>query len=258
MSEFLKLGNQIFPRPEGIDYELVGGKVYNISFNDRIDEVYLEEDGELNLNFKVYSTDEEKLFMDRVVHHFETTDKNSTGVMLTGTKGTGKTVMAKLIAKQSKLPILIMSPRTPTWVLTKFFSQVKTSICIIFDEIDKENNRWRKEDLLGFLDGVQLTAKKLVIMTCNNTNESDEYLQDRCSRIRYVKTFESNSNERFLKELIKDQGITDTDDKLYTFMVEKFNVLSIDNILSFIKEVLDYPDVDYGILVKDMNISLKE
>lgn len=62
--------------------------------------------------------------------------------MLAGTKGTGKTVLAKVIAKESGLPIIIVDGNYPAQYLSKFFKGFKTPVCIIFDEIEK---KWRTD-----------------------------------------------------------------------------------------------------------------
>lgn len=106
MSEFIKVGERIINKPTGLDYDLVNGKVYNLKW-DRYNGVsYFEEDGSLSLPAKVYTTKSDDIFIKRVNTYFQKTSKLSTGVMLSGIKGTGKTVMAKVIAKNSNLPIL--------------------------------------------------------------------------------------------------------------------------------------------------------
>lgn len=254
MTEFLKQGNKISPKPQGSDYSLEKGKLYMLKFNSWSGESYFEEDGEMNLNFKIYNSDEDTMFMDRVLRYHNKTDKLSTGVMLAGLKGTGKTVMAKQIAKNSDLPIIVVDPDYPASRIGDFFTKFSTEVCVIFDEIDKN---WNSNNLLGFLDGVQKTAKKLVLFTCNDLNKTSEFLKDRCSRVRFRRIFAANENVKFLKELIADKGIDDKNDELYNFMVNHFEVLSIDNILSFIEEKVMYPDMDNSELIRDMNISTK-
>ena len=91
MSEFIKEGNRIVPKPNGLDYDLVPKKVYNLMYNEYTGVSYFEEDGSLNLPSKVYSTEDDDRFVKRVITYYNNTDKLSTGVMLSGIKGTGKT-----------------------------------------------------------------------------------------------------------------------------------------------------------------------
>lgn len=217
---------------------------------------YFEEDGSLSLPSKVYTTKSDDIFIKRVNTYFQKTSKLSTGVMLSGIKGTGKTVMAKVIAKNSNLPIIVVDEDYPTGRINDFFRKFETPVTIIFDEVDKH---WDTEDLLGWLDGVQTNAKKLVLFTCNNEDRVNDYLKDRCSRVRYIRHFEANDNARFLREILRDKGIAeDKIEDTYTFIVNNFGLLSIDNILSFIDEKLLFPELSNEEIFNDMNISSKK
>lgn len=230
MSEFIKVGEKIVNKPTGLDYDLINGKVYNLKWDRYNGMSYFEEDGLLSLPAKVYTTKSDNAFIKRVNTYFQKTSKLSTGVMLSGIKGTGKTVMAKVIAKNSNLPIIVVDEDYPTGRINDFFRKFETPVTIIFDEVDKH---WDTEDLLGWLDGVQTNAKKLVLFTCNNEDRVNDYLKDRCSRVRYIRHFEANDNARFLREILRDKGIAeDKIEDTYTFIVNNFGLLSIDNILS--------------------------
>lgn len=256
MSEFVKVGNKIINKPVGFDYDLIDGKIYNLKYDRYGVGAYFEEDGTLNLPKKVYSTLDDKIFISRVNRYFENTDKLSTGVMLSGIKGTGKTVMAKVIASNSKLPVIVVDEDFPTSQINDFFRKFTHPVAVIFDEVDKH---WDTEELLGWLDGVQTNAKKLVLFTCNNEDRVSNYLKDRCSRVRYTRHFEANDNARFLKEILKDKGIAeDKIEETYDFIVNNFRLLSIDNILSFIDEKLMFSDLTNEQILKDLNISLKD
>lgn len=256
MSEFIKVGEKIVNKPTGLDYDLINGKVYNLKWDRYNGMSYFEEDGLLSLPAKVYTTKSDDVFIKRVNTYFQKTSKLSTGVMLSGIKGTGKTVMAKVIAKNSNLPIIVVDEDYPTGRINDFFRKFETPVTIIFDEVDKH---WDTEDLLGWLDGVQTNAKKLVLFTCNNEDRVNDYLKDRCSRVRYIRHFEANDNARFLREILRDKGIAE--DKIkdtYTFIVNNFGLLSIDNILSFIDEKLLFPELSNEEIFNDMNISSKK
>lgn len=256
MSEFIKVGERIVNKPTGLDYDLINGKVYNLKWDRYNGMSYFEEDGSLSLPSKVYTTKSDDIFIKRVNTYFQKTSKLSTGVMLSGIKGTGKTVMAKVIAKNSNLPIIVVDEDYPTGRINDFFRKFETPVTIIFDEVDKH---WDTEDLLGWLDGVQTNAKKLVLFTCNNEDRVNDYLKDRCSRVRYIRHFEANDNARFLREILRDKGIAEDEiEDTYTFIVNIFGLLSIDNILSFIDEKLLFPELSNEEIFNDMNISSKK
>lgn len=88
-NEFIKIGEQIIAKPKGADYDLIPGKVYDLSWNRWEDSPIFKENGELNLPKKVYSTKTDDIFKKRIITYFNKANTNTTGVMLAGTKGTG-------------------------------------------------------------------------------------------------------------------------------------------------------------------------
>ena len=253
MSEFIKAGKNIFPKPVGCDYDLIAGKVYDLNWDGYNGTYIFSENGDLNLPSKVYNLKKDVPFKKRVLTYFKETTAQTTGVMLAGTKGTGKTVLSKVIAKESGLPIIIVDGSYPAQHLSKFFKGFKTPVCIIFDEIEK---KWRTDRMLEFLDGVEATTKKLVLMTCNDVNQVSQYMQDRCSRVRYLRTYGDRDNIELIETLVKDNGIENVKETT-DFIINNIKLLSIDNVLSFIKEVkLFGSEFTLDEIIEDMNISL--
>lgn len=254
MSEFIKNGKQIVSKPKGLDYDLIPGKVYNLKYNDWDGYSYLEEDGSILLPEKIYQNDDDSVFIDRILDSFEQSSNNNVGVMLTGLKGAGKSLTAKQLAVKSEMPIFVVSVDYPATKLKDFFTVFHTPVCVIFDEIDKNERHWCGEAMLGFLDGIQSTAKKLVICTCNETCDLCEYMIDRCSRIKFFKEY-GGVNKSTIEMIIKDYlGKEDTE--LATFIDTQIKVKSYDNILTYIKDVAKYPNIDKYKLITDLNINI--
>src|SRR5574344_514880 len=105
MSEFIKNGDRIVTKPDGFDYNLIPGKVYNLNYDRYKEYSYIEEDGNLELPNKIYS--EDTFFIKRILDSFNT-DISNIGVLLSGLKGSGKSLTTKLVAKRSNLPILVV------------------------------------------------------------------------------------------------------------------------------------------------------
>lgn len=254
-SEFVKVGNNIEAKPKGVDYDLIPGKVYDLGWNRWTDTPMFKENGELNLPKKVYSTKADTIFKKRIINYFNKANTNTTGVMLAGTKGTGKTVMAKVLAKESGLPIIVVNPEYPSHKLTGFFKMFETPVCVLFDEVEKNFNT---QKMLDFLDGVEKTAKKLVIMTCNSLSEVSEYMQDRCSRIRYLRKYTPEENLAFLPMLAEDFQLKNAEEVI-KFCKDNIALLSMDNIVSFMSEVkmLEDEDISLEDIIGIMNISTK-
>lgn len=257
MAEFIKVGNEITIKPkiEGFCYELIGGKVYDLKYNRMEGKSFLVENGNLNMPKKLYKLKEDDVFINRVLTYFNSESANqTTGVLLAGTKGTGKTMLSKRIAIESKLPIIVVATDYPADKLNRFFKEFTTPVVIMFDEIEKNDYWWETKDLLGFLDGVEATAKKLVLMTCNETDKIDDNFFDRCSRVRYFKTYEANSNSVFIRFMAEDKGIKNIDE-VVDFIDSYMEVKSFDNISAFLDEVKMFEDVPLEELIKPMNIS---
>lgn len=251
-TEFIKIGDRLVIKPQGADYDLIPGKVYDLSYDRYTGDDIFKENGELSLPSKVYTSKKDEFFKKRVLTYFSNSFTDTTGVMLAGTKGTGKSLMAKVLAKESNLPIIIVDPEYPEHRLIKYFKQISTPVCILFDEVDKSFNT---EKMLDFLDGLQKTSKKLVIMTCNNLGRVSEYLQDRCSRIRYLRKYTTDDNLEFLNVLIEDMGIKNVEE-VAKFCRENIKLLSMDNIVAFLNEIkmLEDEDITLEEIISVMNI----
>lgn len=259
MCEFIKTGKQILPRPKGIDYDLKPKVAYRLvsksSFFDKI--IYLDELSEINTD-EMYMSDKDKKLIKRVSNSF---DKNiTTGVLLSGLKGSGKTMMARQLCAACNCPIIVIDPDVSIKELSKFFSDTTIPIALIFDEFEKNEKLWNSKDLLTFLDGVLKDNKKLVVFTCNDDSNLNENLFDRCSRIKYFKEY-SDLDKETVEYIVKDRL---GDDKLHVvsdFIITYFNVRNYDNVISFVDEIKSCLDVvteeTMFDLIEDMNIKLK-
>lgn len=257
MKEFFRSGSKVVARPNGLDYALESGKVYTLKYDSWDGDVFLEiSDNAFSLPETVFKTESDEKFISKILSYHKTSNRSTTGVLLTGLKGSGKTVMSKMIAQACNLPIIVVSSDCPTKKLTNFFSKSpNTEVCIIFDEIDKNEKYWNTEDLLGFMDGIANTGKKLCILTCNSDSRLNEYIMDRCSRIRYVRKFDAMSKEN-IKSIVSK--FTDKDiDQLTDFIHDRFKVASFDNIISFLEEANTNVEDTYEDIVADLNITLK-
>lgn len=258
--KFLKVGNNISFKfsTDGLECDLTPGMVYNIKVDRFTESITLEESGELPLPSKVYCTERDERFIEKVVNSYNLSDNGFTGVMLAGLKGSGKTVMAKLIANYSGLPIINIDKSIRPHILKNLVGKLgDTSVCFLFDELDKLLEDYDDSVLLQILDGSDTKGKHMILFTCNNTEDISEYLIDRCSRIRYWRKFEEMSPSLII-EVLNDKLDNKAEVKSLTdFIKDNFEVCSFDNIASFAKEVNEYPTTSFEELFEDMNLSSK-
>lgn len=259
-SNFVKVANKVVFKPttDGLDYELEAGKVYTVEMDRWSGDISFTVAPDLNLPTKLYTTEEDSKFVDKVLSRYKIMESGTLGVMLSGLKGSGKTVMMKNLAVQSNLPILLIDKSfAPSQLVNLFNKLSKIELCVLMDEIDKIGENYDDDYLLKILDGVNTTGKKLMIFTCNDAEDINEYLQDRCSRIRYWREFDvmpSSMIQNILSDKLKDK---DEVKPLTDFIIENFGVVSFDNVISFVDEVNENANDTYEDLFNDMNLSSK-
>jgi SpoVK/Ycf46/Vps4 family AAA+-type ATPase len=249
---FVNDNGHIIPKPFGIDYDLVPGKVYTLVHDRDLYTDYLVEDKDFEFPKKYYLNDKDIKFINKTIDTFNKTEKMTTGVLLSGMKGCGKTLMAKKIAKESGLPIVVIDNKMASDDIEPFFAKFTTDVCIIFDEIDKY---WNTRYLLGFLDGVKPTCKKMVIATCNDEKEINTYLNDRCSRIRYKKRFgglTKDSVKGIINDIISDK---DKADAAAEYICSNVDTISYDNVIIFGEEIKNNPNDSFDDIIEFLNIA---
>ena len=258
---FLKVGDRVMfkPKVEGLEYNLEAGKVYTVEVDNWSDAISFKIVPDLVMPEKLYETEDSTKFINKVIDYFNKSTDGTTGVMLSGLKGSGKTITAKNIALHSNLPIILIDKSFRSELISKLFNLLENvPACIMFDEIDKLGKHYADDYLLKVLDGANTCGKKLFLCTCNDTDAINEYLKDRCSRIRYWKKFDEVSPS-LITEILNDK-LNDKSEvgALTDFIVEKFECASFDNIVSFADEVNEYPTASFEELLADMNLSTKQ
>jgi hypothetical protein len=189
MTYFVKNGNTFMPADEkSLDiHETLPVGNYTIKMDNQ-ERFFFEEIDAFTSSGKIYGDTLKSV--TRVMRSFDDRPA-STGVLLTGEKGSGKTLMAKLLSMEcAKLNIPCIVINTP-WHGEKFntlIQNIQQPCMILFDEFEKVYDREHQPSVLTLLDGV-FPSKKLFVLTCNDKWRIDEHMRNRPGRIFYLLDF---------------------------------------------------------------------
>jgi len=203
MSYYLKSENMLFPTKQG-SYDIrdalpVG--TYTVGCHPEKG-WYLKSISDFAINSKIYGKTAKQA--DRILNTFSERP-NATGVLLNGEKGSGKTMLAKLISQmagaQGISTIVINTPFNGDGFNT-FIQEIDEPCVIVFDEFEKVFNKEEQEGILTLLDGVYPT-KKLFILTVNDKYSVSNHMRNRPGRIFYMIEYKGVDPE-FIKEYCED------------------------------------------------------
>lgn len=239
---WLKKGRQFFHYPKADQVELLAQSVYRLDDDPNYGLHLTSISKNFKFDYKIYGKDDE--FIERVLSTYMMMPENKNlGILMTGLKGTGKTVTAKQLCNKTNLPVILIN--TPHGGYREFINEIDQECVFLFDEFEKtfENN---SNSILTLLDGTLEThGKKLFIFTTNTTYIDSNLLQ-RPTRIRYIKNFD-NLEEEIVEQIIDDNLKSElvylkkqTID--YLFSLE---IITIDIVKSVVDEINMYEESPY-------------
>lgn len=167
---------------------------------------FLEKQHDLEIKEdKIYGVHEEKA--NKVLNRFEKSRKNL-GVILSGDKGIGKSLFARLLAQkaiQNGIPVILVDDFIPG--IDDFLNDIKNEVLVLFDEFDKTFAKSKDKDpqskMLSLFDGTS-SGKKLFVVTCNNYRDLNEYLINRPGRFHFHFRFEYPTADE-VKDYLRDK-----------------------------------------------------
>ena len=201
---FSQSGSNFFVKSKmsEISHKKLPGGNYAIKHDPRIG-FFLEKIADFPEPKKIYGN--AKQYTARIYNSFRK-KTNNLGVVLTGEKGSGKTLQGREISRTAAkdgIPTLFV---TGPYVGEEFF-QFLYSIeqeCIIFvDEYEKIYDNERQEKLLTLLDGV-FQSRKMFILTCNDRYKINIHLRNRPGRVHYLIEY-SGIEASFIREFCEDE-----------------------------------------------------
>lgn len=175
---------------------------YTLEYNRRNNSFYLQQMDDFKPFDKIYGN--YRRTVDRIIDTFMSRAGCNLGVLLSGVKGSGKTLTAKMIsvelAKRFGYATIIINKGYNTAELSGFLRSINVPCMVLFDEFEKVYSYKEDEDgvsqsgLLDILDGV-FESRKLFVMSCNDANHINTYFFSRPGRIFYHYRYEGLTEE---------------------------------------------------------------
>lgn len=179
--------------------------------------------------YKVYGIEDK--FIKRVPITYGETTQNL-GILLNGTKGTGKSVTAKLIANELNLPIIVVSHKFDG--LGQFLAQIQQEVVVVFDEYEKVYEDGN--ELLSVMDGMQDSAHRRVFILTTNSLYISQSMLSRPGRLRYRKTFD-DLDIKVVEEILDDILLYPEYREDCLEAISTLKIITIDLIKAIVNEV---------------------
>lgn len=182
---------------------------YLLEQNPQTREYYLQQIEDFRPAGKIYG--EHRAITERIITTFMNRENQNLGVLLSGVKGSGKTLTTKMISKalaeKFSYATIIINRGYDTASMAAFLHSIDVPCMVIFDEFDKvysyrESEAASQAGLLDILDGV-FESRKLFVMSCNNAYNLNPYFFSRPGRIFYHYRY-SGLNEKIVAQYCDD------------------------------------------------------
>ena len=176
----------------------------------------------------------------------------STGVLLAGEKGSGKSLLARYLIEVADIPTVVISA---PYVDSGFIDIIVSGgpKLLFFDEFEKTYDKQHQIALLSMLDGHHDNTN-LIVATMNDTNSVIDAMKNRPSRFYYYYRYVGLDREfvaEYCVDRLKKQE-TDTIREIQS-IATRISQFNFDMLQSLVEEVNRYGDAPEDCL-KHMNI----
>ena len=200
--------------------------------------------------YKVYGL--QSSFIDYVLETYTKTHGNF-GVLFNGTKGTGKSVSAKVLANSLNLPVIIMrNMGDQNDSMISYLASLNFDCVLFFDEFEKQFENC-DSCLLQIMDGVYTSEYRKIFLLTTNELSINPNLLSRPSRVRYVRQFgnlEKSVVEEVINDTLKDLSAKDS---LMDY-IDTLEISTIDILKAIIEEVNIHGFTKFDEFKKSFNV----
>ncbi len=193
-------------------HETLPTSTYCVMFSQQVS-FYLQEVEGFVLPEKRYG-DTDKL-ANRILDTFKDRNK-ATGVLLSGEKGSGKSLQAKTLSTfglERGLPTILVNHPFHGEGFNQFIQKIEQPCIILFDEFEKTySEKDAQEGVLTLLDGV-VTNNCLFVFTVNDKYRIDTNMRNRPGRLFYAIDYEGLTIafiKQYCEENLKDKQYLET------------------------------------------------
>lgn len=212
----------------GVHKQLPAGN-YLLKFDPR-EGYYLTKKPDFKLPSKIYG---DHSITKRWLRSYKNNSEKNMGIVLSGIKGSGKTITAQLLCIESEMPVIIINELFHGADFIDFISQWD-EVIIFIDEFEKIYRQELAFDMLSLMDGNYQT-RMIFLLTINESN-LNYYLINRLNRVKYKKEY-IDLEEDIVEEVIEDLLIKkEHKESIYKFF-KKVNMCTFDLLVNIIKEM---------------------
>lgn len=163
----------------------------------------------------------------------EVSEKNM-GIILSGLKGSGKTITAQMFCIEIQKPVIIISDAFQGSNFVDYITKYR-DVVIFIDEFEKVYFKPEEStDLLGIMDGLYAT-RLIFILTVNNFT-INKFLINRLGRVKYRKHYE-NLERSVIDAVIDDLLVNKEHTESIHKFLKKVNMCTFDLLVNVIKEM---------------------